>query len=344
VELGIKLGEPIPLLEEQCKPIFVVGMNGSGTSMLADCLGQHSSLFATPWETKLIPYLMANISKYGDLNVDENFLKLWKAVLGIPVFTKMNAWSPLYLPMNWQEFPRDLSSVIDAVFRTIAVKQNKQRWTEKTPQYIQHLNGLCELFPGAKFIHIIRDGRDCAASFHRRWKRTPEHTIYRWKCVLQEGNLQSAKLGDRYFQLKFEDLTTSPEKWLRKICDFVDLPFDESVLRSNQPQKEGVVMGTVGEIQPNSGIWKSYFNEKQIKALEKIAGESLSSNGYWVKYELGNKDPNVVLRLFWKWRDAFREFYDMGMKKMSGQRKKTPWSRIFNFVMTSIKQSRTNKF
>ena len=60
--------------------------------------------------------------------------------------------------------------------------------------------------------------------------------------------------------------------------------------------------------------------------------------------ELGNKDPNIVLRLFWKWRDAFKEFFDFGMKKLSGQRKKTPWSRIFNTVLTSIKQSRINKF
>ena len=344
MDLGIKLGEPVPLLEEQCKPIFVVGMNGSGTSMLADCLGQHPNLFATPWETKLIPYLMVNINKYGDLSDDDNFLKLWKSVLEIPEFTRMNSWSPLNLPANWQEFPRDLSSIIDAVFRSISLKQNKQRWAEKTPQYIQHLNGLSQLFPDAKFVHIIRDGRDCAASFHRRWKRTPCHTIYRWKRVLQEGDLQSEKLKGRYFQLKFEDLTTSPEKWLRQICDFVDLPFDERVMRSNQPQKEGVTMGTIGEIQPNSEKWKSYFNEKQIKALEKIAGENLSRYGYRVKYELGDKNPNFVLRLFWKWRDAFREFYFVSVKKLSGQRKKTPWSRIFNFVLTSIKQSRTNKF
>ena len=343
MDIENKLGDSVPLLEEQCNPIFVVGMNGSGTSMLADCLGQHPELFATPWETKLFPYIMMNINKYGDLEIDDNFLKLWKAVLSIPVLPQINSWEPVYLPRNWQDFPRDLSSVIDAVFRSISLKQNKQRWAEKTPQYIQHLIGLSDLFPGAKFIHIIRDGRDCAASFNRRWKRTPEHTIYRWKCVLQEGHIQSAELGDRYFQLKFEDLTASPEEWLRKICDFVDLPFDKNVLRSNQPQKEGVDM-TVGKIQPNSQKWKSYFNEEQIEKLEKIAGKSLHDNGYEVMYELGNKDPSFVLRFYWRWKDAFREFLDIGIKKISGKKKRTPWSRIFNFVMTSIKQSRTNKF
>ena len=149
----IILGEPIALLKGQCKPIFVVGMNGSGTSMLADCLGQHPGLFATPWETKLIPYLMVNVNKYGDLDDDENFLNLWNEVLSIPAFTQMNAWAPLYLPANWKEFPRDFSSVIDAVFRSISLQHHKQRWAEKSPQNIQHLTGLGRLFPGAKFIH-----------------------------------------------------------------------------------------------------------------------------------------------------------------------------------------------
>ena len=342
VDSSLNLGDPVPLLKEQCRPIFVVGMNGSGTSMLADCLGLHPELFATPWETRLIPYLIINTPKFGDLNNDENFLALWKAVLNIPAFTQMNAWKPLRLPKNWRDFPRELPSVIDAVFRSISLQHNKQRWAEKTPQNIQHLCKLGELFTGAKFIHIIRDGRDCAASFHRRWQRTPEFTIYRWKRVLQEGESQGKKLGDRYFQLRYEDITTNPDLWMRKICKFVELPFDDVILRSNQPHQEK--WGELGNIQPNSEKWKTYFTEKKIKNLEKIAGMSLHNYGYNVRNKTGNKNPNVMQKFFWKWRDAYKEFQNMGMKKLTGKTKRLPWSRIVKFVQTSIRQSRANKF
>ncbi len=336
------LGDPIEILEGQPKPIFVVGMNGSGTSMLADCLGLHPELFATPWETRIFPYLMMSLKKYGDLNNDENFLKLWKSILGIPTFAQMNSWVPLCLPENWKEFPRELSAVIDAIFRSIALKQGKQKWAEKSPQNVQHMCNLGELFPGAKFIHIIRDGRDCAASFHRRWQRTPEYTIYRWKRVLKEGEIQGAKLGNRYFQLRYEDLTADPEYWMRQVCQFAELKYTDVVLRSNQPHKEN--WGELDFIRPNSEKWKSYFSDKQIKRLELIAGKSLLSYGYKDVSISGNRNPNVVLKFFWKWRDAYRELYVMGMKKLTGKTRKLPWSRIFKFVLTSIRQSRTNKF
>ena len=338
------VGDAIPLLKKTPRPVFVVGMNGSGTSMLADCLGQHPELFAIYFETKIFPYFLQNISRYGDLNNDKNFLMLWKAVLRTPVMTQINGWIPLDLPNNWQQFPRDFSSIIDAVFTSIAHKQKKQRWLEKTPQYIQHLELLNKSFPEAKFIHIVRDGRDCAASFHRRWRRSPEYTIYRWKRVLHEGRLQSTSLGGKYFELAYEDITTNPEKWLRQICDFIDLPFNEAVLRSNQPHKVGIGKGTPGPIQPNSQKWKSYFDKKQIAALEEIAGASLCANGYEIMYEKGDKNPSSIQKILWKWRDGLRQFYDKSLRKLTGKSEKIPWSRILNRVLTSIKQSRTNRF
>jgi hypothetical protein len=340
----IEVGEPISLLKEPPTPVFVVGMNGSGTSMLADCLGQHPDLFAAYMETKILPYLLLNAHRYGDLNENENFLKLWLAVLDIPVMTQINGWVPLRLPKNWKEFPRNPPSVIDAVFRSIALNNNKHRWAEKTPHYVQHLELLGSSFPRAKFVHIVRDGRDCAASFHRRWRRTPEYSIYRWKRVLAEGRLQSKNLGDRYFELSYEDLTTCPEKWLRQVCNFLDLPFDKSVLRSSQPHKETAQSGNRNSIQPNSKKWKTYFDERQMAALEKIAGATLSNYGYEVMYEKGDRNPASSLILFWKWRDRFREFYEISGRKLTGRTKKIPWSRIFDRALTSIKQSRVNRF
>jgi len=54
---------------------------------------------------------------------------------------------------------------ISAIFATYAAEQGKQRWGDKTPLYMQHLPVLERLFPDARYVHLIRDGRDAALSF-----------------------------------------------------------------------------------------------------------------------------------------------------------------------------------
>ena len=54
---------------------------------------------------------------------------------------------------------------IGAVYETYAAARGKARWGDKTPMYMQHLGLLERLFPDALYVHLVRDGRDAAASF-----------------------------------------------------------------------------------------------------------------------------------------------------------------------------------
>lgn len=72
-----RLGRAIPVLDEMPRPVFCVGMNGSGTTMLRDSLERHPYIYGYPRETKIIPSLIESQSKFGDLHTDENFRALW---------------------------------------------------------------------------------------------------------------------------------------------------------------------------------------------------------------------------------------------------------------------------
>jgi hypothetical protein len=124
----------------------------------------------------------------------------------------------------------------------------------------------------------------------------------------------------------------------------LDLSFDRAVLRSNQFHREGVKKGTPGTIQPNSERWKSYFDAKQIRSLESIAGDALFQSGYRPMYERGDSDPPFITILYWKAKDWVTEFLNMITRKLTGKSQKVPWSRIFNRAVTAIKQSRINRF
>ncbi len=333
-----------PNAQAQCDPVFVVGMNGSGTTALLDCLGRHPALYAFPRETRLIPYLMARETIYGELHVDANFRRLWDVVRSLAVFSEANGDIPVPLPSDWCDHTRSLAAVLDAVFGYFAARHGKRRWCEKTPQHVQHLLALATLFSNAKFIHVIRDGRDCAASFHRRWMRTPELTILRWKKTVSLGRVQGRSLEDgRYMEVSYENLTTSPETVLRRICRFLGEEFDEAILESSDPYLLSEEGDNRSGLRPNSGKWQSYFPPKVQQRLERIAGRVLAEFGYPTWYQQGDYDVPAWRCRYWSFVESWRQYTREIRLKLKGDVQR-PWRVILRKPLNALRQRRHNEY
>lgn len=131
-----------------------------------------------------------------------------------------------------------------------ARSKGKRRWAEKTPDNLMHLEFLAEVFPHAAFIHIVRDALDTAISTsiispHRRgisdWHE--EYLFIGPGCKL-ENNLFNAVLrwnhwnrrvdellpGYRLHRVSYESLVREPRSVLRSVFDFIEEPFDASML------------------------------------------------------------------------------------------------------------------
>lgn len=330
--------------DADCEPVFVVGMNGSGTTMLLDCLGRHPQLYGFPQETRLIPYLMAREAKYGDLSVDENFSRLWDEVRSLPAFREVNDNVPVPLPDDWRACKRGLASILDAVFRHFAAKEGKRRWVEKTPQHVQHITALAAMFPRAKFLHMIRDGRDCAASFYRRWYRQPELTIFRWKKVVAMGSAQGERLGpSRYREVRYEDLTARPEPALRAICEFLGLPFDPAVLESDQPYMVVDAAEDARGLRPNSGKWERYFAPRTCDRLERIAGSQLARYGYHTSRPDSDVDISRWQRRYWSATEVLRAYSREIWRKLTGELER-PWRVILVKPVTAMRHREHNLY
>lgn len=131
---------------------------------------------------------------------------------------------------------------IDRFFARYCVVRGKVRWAEKTPRNVLHLDFIFEHFPNARFIHMIRDGRDtvCSLRTHPRHKvvdgrlvelntRHPiGPCIDRWVNDVRSG----LKWRDdpRYMEIRYEALVTSPRETLVPLFDFLGEAFDERVL------------------------------------------------------------------------------------------------------------------
>ncbi len=312
------------------EPIFVVGMNGSGTTMLLDCLDSHPNLFGFPYETRLLPYFFASVQKYGDLDRDENFLRLWNDIRDIPAFRYVYRGRRPALPADWQSVPRSLVHIVDRIFAQYAQEKGKRRWCEKTPMHALHMVRLAELFPNARFIHIIRDGRACAASFHRRWRFTPELTMYRWKNVVREARRQGALLPGQYLEFHYEDFIVEPRYWMEKVCEFVGEPFVNEVVA---PSRVRNFTGTEAPyIVRSRRTWHDYFDQKTRVRLDRIGGKMLASLGYRTDSAEADWDPGWLVRMWWFFRD-FLHFFD-----------RLNWTESLARVVAAFKQRATTRF
>ena len=308
-------------------PLFVVGMNGSGTTMMLNHLGQHPDLYAFPGETSVLPYYLQNQSKYGDLQNDSNFRRLWDDLRSSYPFRLRNARKPIDLPEDWLEIPRSAAGIFDRIIRIFASKEGKTRWSEKTPFHVLHILMIAQAFPDSRFIHMVRDGRDCAISDHRRWGRHPNGTIYRWKNVIAEGRRQGELIGDRYVEMRYEDVTRNPEHHMRLACAAAGIRFDERVLRTERPRQH-VTGNDSKTIVRDSQRNKAYFGRRRLVSLEQIAGKCLTDIGYTTTFCKGDRNPSLAVRSWWTVHDAWRVSCRHIREKYTVQKNLT-WSLLF---------------
>ncbi len=207
-------------------PIVIVGVPRSGTTLLRVLLDSHSQILALP-ET---PWLLG---AYGrDPSLREMLVGLIEGPFGV-VENVAGA-----TPENVLDAGR---AFIHRLFEPVLKERNKSTVVFKTPADIRYLDFLLDLFPDARYIHITRDGRDVAMSqiakkgtFFQDLKEYRNisfaNVFRRW--VEWERRIRDAlyRPGIAVAHLRYEDLIENPEAELRKLSEFLGVPFEQGML------------------------------------------------------------------------------------------------------------------
>jgi sulfotransferase family protein len=174
-----------------------------------------------------------------------------------------------------QEIYRSAREFVDRLFAIHCQRMNKPYWINKTPGLLNHLDGLARLYPGAKCIHIIRDGRDVAVSnLGQKWGPNNVHeAARRWKNLMREGRKALEKKRLNFIEIRYENLIRSPEASLERILEFLDL--------------EGIPQQILSHIKVHDrsiGAWRTGFTAKDRKIFARAAGDLLIDLGYEQNY------------------------------------------------------------
>jgi hypothetical protein len=165
---------------------------------------------------------------------------------------------------------------------SLALSQGKDRWIEKTPGHLRCLPMIEKYVPGARFIHLVRNGQDVVASLYEVARRFPETWSGQWtveRCVGKwNADVQRtrAQLGrPNHFLVRYEQLIVAPEAILRSLCQFLGVAFVEPMLTQyhtaahalitpNEPWKHDAK----GKLRPASGgKFERIFNERERRYI-----------------------------------------------------------------------------
>lgn len=187
------------------RPIFVVGCQRSGTTLLRLMLDSHPNISCGP-ETRFL----ADFAKVTGEGWDR---------MGLYGFPKA----------YWYE---KFAEFFDSFQTEYAKGRGKTRWADKTPRYALSLDFIDALFPDSHIVHVVRDGRDVVASHRDRWGyRSAVKAVEKWPRYIRTAQAFGAGLpGDRYIEVRYERLVDDTESELRRLLTFLDEPWDAAVL------------------------------------------------------------------------------------------------------------------
>ena len=273
-------------------PIFVVGHRKTGTTLLLDLLDGHPDLVVLPGESNHFVTFLPQFGALPPERIAAEAQRWWLLRLispsGIPPFWA--AGSPWADPDPYARFTRELLGLVAAHperdplgLAAVALRgaPDAIAWVEKTPGQEHEVERILGVYPGARFVHVLRDPRSVAAAISRLDRATGQATDLVGAGLTVSRSFAAADrnahhLGEsRYLVLRYEDLVGGPEATMRRVADFAGIGWADSLL-----------MPTVGGVEATSNsAWSAR------KVTGRIEGQQLE---LW-REELDGRSAGLVV-------------------------------------------------
>jgi hypothetical protein len=290
---------------DQIPLFFIVGRPRSGTTLLRTLFDAHPNV-AIPLECKFALDLYPRYGKirnWSQKDLDSFYRDLQKQLL-------FDTWT-----IDLDKLKAELDTCLGNVdyahvcrlvylnYKSFFEKDDILLIGDKNPGYTIYTKQLSTIFPGARFIHIIRDHRDNYLSLKNVDFELPIPSLAatKWKLFYQKFNKDAARQPENYLVLRYEALVSDPVNKMKELCRFLNLPYTGKVFDFDE-KKEDVLKaypdGFIERYHTNLlnkvnasrvGLYKEKLTKREIKLLDYAVGISAEEAGYerhyiFVKY------------------------------------------------------------
>ena len=240
--------------------LFAVGARRSGTLWLQRIVAAHPLASALPTETHLFSYGLSQV-----------FDRLQHGLISSHRVGSVFA--------DRAEVVEAARSLCDAVFARF-LERDSRLLVERTPWHAYHLDLIAEVYPDARVLHIIRDGRDVARSLVAQpWgPTTVREAALEWRTSVETA--RAARMPEaRYLEVRYEDLLAEPEAGIRRLYEWLDLPPGAGVLEAALAEA-GARANLGADRAVSTAKWRREWGRSELRAFDDTAGALLEELGY----------------------------------------------------------------
>jgi len=258
------------------RPVFIIGSPRSGTSILAWSLAQHTRL----WTSAESDFLFHLFGK-------DRFEEALETTLARPD----GSW----LTKNGVERKELLESLglgVNALFTSRSVGR---RWIDQSPTYTLIADLLAEMFPGASFLHILRDGRQVVASmvssgFDTHWAGSFAEACRAWSHYVDVAARFCKARPSRCRTIRLAALAADPSRVFREVLDFLGLAYEDAPAAFFAANR---INSSRPEAAPGDGeaVWRSWTPEQQ-RIFNERASATLLRQEIATEHELAILAPS----------------------------------------------------
>ena len=289
--------------------VFIVGCARSGTTLLQRMLNAHPQIAITPESHWICRLFEEGEGLTSEGIVTPELIPLLLEDLN-PRFARLNIGREQLLKLLADDRAVHYASFVRGIFDLYGKAKGKELVGNKTPGSVRKIHALLGLWPQARVVHLIRDGRDVCLSMINRplrrvnrgplytWARDPVTTAgLWWEWSVKSGREAGKSLGPTlYYEMRYELLVTQPTGECTALCAFLGLPYQEAMLRFHEGRKRTASPSDSkhawlpsGEdesefrLRPiTAGLrdWRSQMSRKDVEKFEAAAGGLLDELGY----------------------------------------------------------------
>jgi len=265
--------------------VLIGGCSRSGTTLLGAILGAHSDCICPPESHFKVSVLRTCRREDGSIDLEE-------ALRFIRMHWRFKLWG---VPVDPNEAPD--SSYIDLLTWLVEAYARDRRmqghvWVDHTPENINYAPILLEVFPQAKIVHIIRDGRAVANSIlPLDWgPNTVIKAAPWWRSIVREGlALESSVPAGQVIRVRYEDLVSAPEATVRQLCEKLGLAYEPRMLQADGFRPPGYTASQhtmIGKRPDPSRAtrWRTTLTDRQVELFESLAADLLEQLDYPLIY------------------------------------------------------------
>jgi hypothetical protein len=282
--------------------LFIVGCPRSGTTLLQRLLDGHPQIAITP-ETHWIARWFNDRWDKGITPEGRVSKKLLRKLSAHPRFAELGV-SPRKSHFRVEGQGRvTYARFVSSLFDLYGQRQGKPLVGDKTPGYAREMPTLNALWPAARFVHLVRDGRDVTLSIlnwerAKNWRSGEGAARFQtwaedrlgtaalwWEWHVRLARESGHRLGPAlYHEKRYEALVSKPEGECQSICAFLGVPSDDALLRVYEERaRQNAALADKHPWMPVSrGLrdWQSQMPPSEVERFEAVAGRLLEELGY----------------------------------------------------------------